>query len=228
MILPGDSEVLVPRLGLHCLVQTQIIQGALDSNFMLEPGAGNILQKRLLLLPLPTGFLCFVVHLQQGGELTQVEVEVLDKVIQIWGLVLHGLPNYLQKIKVYWKIGPFSVMGVIFSISPPEIKYLFKGPYRNKKDSLGEHRAMSAINVSAQFLYFERDKVNTDLRHPPGGKHALRLVVNSMNERVLTVGEQDQGEVVLGRQYGGRVVEDAVGVASLQAGSAIYDITGKD
>ena len=39
-----------------------------------------------------------------------------------------------------------------------------------------------------------------------------------MNERVLTGGEEDQGEVVLGGQYGGGVVEDAVGVPSLHAG----------
>ena len=80
---------------------------------------------------------------------------------------------------------------------------------------------MSAIYVSAEFLYFERDKVNTDLSHPPWSKHTLWLVVHSVNERILTVGEEYQREVVLGCQDGGRVVEDAVGVASLQAGSAI-------
>ena len=40
-----------------------------------------------------------------------------------------------------------------------------------------------------------------------------------MNERVLTVGEEDQGEVVLGCQQGGSVVEDTVRVPGLQAGS---------
>ena len=39
-----------------------------------------------------------------------------------------------------------------------------------------------------------------------------------MNERVLAVGEEDQGEVVLGCQDGGGVMEDAVGVASLYTG----------
>ena len=39
-----------------------------------------------------------------------------------------------------------------------------------------------------------------------------------MNERVLAVWEEDQGEVVLGCQDGGGVMEDAVGVASLYAG----------
>ena len=43
-----------------------------------------------------------------------------------------------------------------------------------------------------------------------------------MNERVLAVWEEDQGEVVLGCQDGGGVVEDAVGVASLQTGSTKY------
>ena len=100
MILPGDSEVLVPGLGLHSLVHTQIIQGALDGNFMIEPGAGNTLQETLLLLLLLLLLLGLIVHLQQGGELTQVEVEVLDKVVQIWGLVLHGLPNYLGEDSV--------------------------------------------------------------------------------------------------------------------------------
>ena len=38
-----------------------------------------------------------------------------------------------------------------------------------------------------------------------------------MNEWVLAVREKDQGEVVLGCQDGGGVVEDAVGVASLFA-----------
>ena len=71
--------------------------------------------------------------------------------------------------------------------------------------------------MSIQFLYFERDKVNTDLSHPPWGKHTLWLVVHSVNEWILTVREQDQGQVVLGRQDGGRVVEDAVGVPGLRA-----------
>ena len=79
-----------------------------------------------------------------------------------------------------------------------------------------------AAAISAQFLYFERDKVNTDLSHPPGGKHTLWLVVHSVNERALAEREEDQGEVVLGGQDGGRVVEDAVGVASLQTGSTKY------
>ena len=49
-----------------------------------------------------------------------------------------------------------------------------------------------------------------------------------MNERVLTVREEDQGEVVLGCQHGGRVVEDTVGVPGLQAGSTIIQGRFKD
>ena len=38
-----------------------------------------------------------------------------------------------------------------------------------------------------------------------------------MNEWVLAVREEDQGEIVLGYQDGGSVVEDAVGVSGLRA-----------
>lgn len=39
-----------------------------------------------------------------------------------------------------------------------------------------------------------------------------------MNERILAVWEEDEGQVVLGREEGGRVVEEDVGVPRLQAG----------
>ena len=98
MILPCDWEVLIPGLCLHTLTGTEIVQGSLDGNFMIEPGTGNILHDRLLaFLPLLHGF---IVHLQERVELSQVEVEVLDKVVQIWGLVLHGLPNNLGENSV--------------------------------------------------------------------------------------------------------------------------------
>ena len=78
-----------------------------------------------------------------------------------------------------------------------------------------EYIAMSTI--CTVFLCFQRAKVNTDLSHPPWSEHTLRLVVNPVNERILTVGEEDQGEIVLGCQDGGGVVEDAVGVPRLYA-----------
>ena len=40
-----------------------------------------------------------------------------------------------------------------------------------------------------------------------------------MNERILAVWEEDEGQVVLGREEGGRVVEEDVGVPRLQTGS---------
>ena len=96
MIFPGDWEVLVPGL---CLVHIGKVQGSLDHNFVLEPVAGDFLQQRLLLhLQQPTGLL-FIVHLQQGLELTPVEIKILDKVVKIWSLVLHGLPNNLAEEK---------------------------------------------------------------------------------------------------------------------------------
>ena len=90
MILPGDGEVLVPGLG---VVQTGIVRGALYHNLMIEPGTGHGLQQRLLLQS--TGLLGCVVHLQQRVELSPVEVEILDKIVKIWSLVLYGLPNNL-------------------------------------------------------------------------------------------------------------------------------------
>ena len=97
MILPSNWEVLVPGLS---LVRTLIIQRTLAGNFMIKPGAGNILQERFLLLQPLIPLLGFVVDLQQRVELTQVEVEVLDEVIKIWSLVLYGFPNNLEEDSV--------------------------------------------------------------------------------------------------------------------------------
>ena len=102
MIFPSDWKVLVPGL---CLVHIGKVQGSLDHNFVVEPGAGDILQQRLLLhLQQPTRLLSFIVHLQQGVELTPVKVKVLDKVVKIWGLVLHGLPNNLREEKTLYSV----------------------------------------------------------------------------------------------------------------------------
>ena len=92
MILPCNREVPVPRLCVLCLLLTEVIQ-TVTYNFMIQPGAGNILHVTLSILGL-------VEHLQQVDVLPPVEAEVFDKVIKIRGLVLHRLPNNLGRHSV--------------------------------------------------------------------------------------------------------------------------------